>query len=153
MDYCSATKGNKPAIRATSWLSLKTCGAKETRHKRGHTVGFHLSNIPETAKWQTKNGLPGYWPQRGSVGNFLRWWKNSIALLWWWLHNSICLSQLRTVFLKRMNFTACKLDLKPDLKIIIRLGVRGVDVTGATLMTGEARWWVDGDLLDLVFIW
>lgn len=26
--------------------------------------------------------------------------------------------------------------------------MRGVDVTGATLMTGEARWWVDGDLLD-----
>lgn len=60
----------------------------------------------------------------------------------------LCLSQPKTVFLKRMNFTTCKLDLKPDLKIIIRLGVRGVDVTGVTLMIDEARWWVDGDLLD-----
>ena len=43
MEYYSALKRNKELIYATKCMNLKTlCYMKEERHKRPHTVLFHL---------------------------------------------------------------------------------------------------------------
>ena len=92
VDYCLAVKKNRLLIHATTWINLlkSTLLNEWSRHKRLHTVWFHLCDILEKAKLMTKQ-ISG--SQELEVGwrNWLkaaqkiwgRWWKCSVSWLLW----------------------------------------------------------------------